>query len=232
MVTPPASPSRVASSTLIVALLVSAVAVVPATLRFEALSGRGALAFIAYWGALAFGVGAVGVVLHAAWPLSLSGKGVVLGIFLSVLPLAIVAQRVKALTHHRPLGAVAFSAVALVMIAVLALCVRRVLLLFPERARFLSWALAAAGALLGLVAIQPLMGASALSTLTDFSLVLASVIVTTRAKEAWFGGVPRAVAVAAWVLVAAGGIGAGSILGVSAWQNAPLLAGAFGGLAF
>ncbi|HEY8944005.1 MAG TPA: hypothetical protein VIM73_07080 [Polyangiaceae bacterium] len=88
--------------------LAAALAVIPAALRVPA-SG---LAWVVLAGACALVLGPALAGLARARPLTVALFSVLTGIGLAALPLAVLATRLKLVTHHRPLGAVTFAVLA------------------------------------------------------------------------------------------------------------------------
>jgi hypothetical protein len=76
-------------------------------------TAQGPTAFFVLFGSAASLFGPLLAGLAAARPLSPALRAVLLGLGLSALPLAKLAGMLKAATHHRPLGAVTFAALAL-----------------------------------------------------------------------------------------------------------------------
>ena len=76
---------------------------------------QSASAFCVLFGGAALIFGPVLAGLSAARPPSFGLRAVLLGLGLAALPLAKLAAMLKAVTHHRPLGAVTFAALALVL---------------------------------------------------------------------------------------------------------------------
>jgi hypothetical protein len=80
--------------------------------------------------ALIFGAAFAG--LFAARPLSPGLSATLLGLGLAALPLAKLSGTLKAVTHHRPLGAVTFAALAIVVCAGAIIVAARALALFGQ----------------------------------------------------------------------------------------------------
>lgn len=74
-----------------------------------------AAAFFVLLGGAALLFGPVLGALSAARPVPFALRAVLLGLGLAALPLSKLAGTLKAVTHHRPLGAVTFAALALVL---------------------------------------------------------------------------------------------------------------------
>lgn len=78
-------------------------------------ASAGFAAFLVLLGGAALVFGATLAGLAAARPVSFAARAALVGLGLSALPLAMLASVLKATTHHRPLGAVTFAVLALVL---------------------------------------------------------------------------------------------------------------------
>jgi hypothetical protein len=112
-----------------------------------------AAAFGVLLGGAALIFGAVFAGLSAARPLSPGLRAALLGLGLVALPLAKLSGTLKAVTHHRPLGAVTFAALALVGCAGAILVAARAFTLFGQS----PWGRAARLGFVSLAALGPLL---------------------------------------------------------------------------
>lgn len=92
--------------------LSAAVAALPAALRVSASVG----AWVALAGAAAVVLGPVLAGMSRTRPLKVALFSVLVGLGLSALPLALLAAKLMASTHHRPLGAVTFAILAVLVV--------------------------------------------------------------------------------------------------------------------
>jgi len=110
--------------------------------------------FVLFGGAaLLFGPALAG--LASVRPLSPALRGVLVGLGLAALPLAKLASLLKVATHHRPLGAVTFAALALLLcLALIAVSARALSADGVERSAGVRYARAA---LVGAAVLGPLL---------------------------------------------------------------------------
>ena len=99
-------------------LLAAAALATVATAR--AINGAASLVWVwvGVWGALAAVLGPLGAAIRRARPLPLAAWCVPVGLALALAPLGLFARILKATTHHRPLGAVTFAIVSIVVVLV------------------------------------------------------------------------------------------------------------------
>jgi len=71
---------------------------------------------LATWGALALVLGPLGAAVRRARPLPLAAWCVPVGLLLVLAPLALFGRILKAATHHRPLGAVTFAIISVLLV--------------------------------------------------------------------------------------------------------------------
>jgi hypothetical protein len=178
-------------------------------------------------GALLFG--SLFAALASARPLPFALRAVLLGLGLAALPLAKLAALLKAVTHHRPLGAVTFAAVALALCLGAVVVAARVLAAGAETsfARGLRRSLVAL-ALVGpaLLIVQAAASPTLRGGVFDVALGLGTGALLglvpvpaglLRFLELW--------AIPLWLAVVLGGIAAGFAFGVgSAALASPALA--------
>jgi hypothetical protein len=97
-------------------LIAAAVLATVAALRATDGSVSRAWVWIGVWGALAAVLGPLGAAVRRATPLALEAWCIPVGIALALAPLGLFARILKATTHHRPLGAVTFAIISIVVV--------------------------------------------------------------------------------------------------------------------
>ena len=153
---------------LALATVLSAIAVIPATLRGGVNVGLVGL------GAAALSVGLFAASFKVVGVRSRAVGTVLFAVALSSAPLAILARVLKATTHHRPLGGVTFAILALVVLGG-ALAVGARLLTFR---RWIPIAVGALGAVAGLRFALPALGASFLDGVLLLAAGLDAALIT------------------------------------------------------
>lgn len=136
-------------------------------------------AFLVVSAASALGLAAL---LAAVRPLSVAGRGALVGLGLATAPLYVLGKVLKATTHHRPLGAVTFAFLALfVLAAAVTLAIRIVgARSDSSRARLVSLALeGSAGVAAALALYRPLRGAATQGGAVDVAFALGTAAVLT-----------------------------------------------------
>jgi hypothetical protein len=163
---------------------------------------------------------------------SLGVRAALLGIALSVLPLALFAERLKLQTHHRPLGAATYGVLSLALLGFFIVFALR-LLIWVERdptllRRVLRGLVTLAGvAGLGLSMLWALGAESIRSDVLDGLRVLAvGVIAHLALDQPRVEGVMRRAGLTLWVIVVAAGLAASrGEVGVSIRAHARVLCG-------
>jgi hypothetical protein len=185
-------------------------------------------------GAVTFIAPAVGV-LASRPALGRGARSIVLGAALSVVPLARLASGLKTTTHHRPLGAVTFSIVAVGVIALLAVVVARVLVATASPEVPVRRARSVYAFLIFLAAMGPAwlvlrLMVSAATRAGVFELVLGLGIAWASSRVPWPPAVVRFARRAAWPawagLVLLGAAVALTRAGAELGAASPLQAGA------
>ncbi|MBK7578822.1 MAG: hypothetical protein IPI67_01335 [Myxococcales bacterium] len=221
---------------LLVATSLGGAAVVPAALRVATNGPSLPVAWLALWGGAALTLAPVAASLRIARPFSTLAWSVPLGIVFSLAPLAMFARVLKTATHHRPLGAVTFAVIAL-MLVLGAIAVAARLLAWAEKRK--GTALGRAPQLAGIIGgvltlpfLPSLLASGLRASVLDAGLGLVTVAVGASvavhsglAQRAWLLGL--LVWSAAVVLGLGLGMGAAETRAVLA-DRAPLLLGLAG----
>ncbi len=121
--------TAVAEGTWVAGLLMgslgAALAVVPAALRVSQAGATFVVAWLVLWGSAALLVSPFAGALRLARPLSPGLRALLGGALLAAAPLMVFARVLKVSTHHRPLGGVTFTLVALCLLLVFVACAGR-----------------------------------------------------------------------------------------------------------
>jgi hypothetical protein len=170
------------------------------------------------WLALAGGTALLlgpALVLARSVPRDSTGlRSALLGIALAVLPLAILAERLKLQTHHRPLGAATYGVLAFALMGFFVLVAARLLTWVeddPTAGRRSVRGVVTAAALVGIgVALLRALGAGTLrSDVLDALRVLAvGVIAHLALDQPRVERVLRRAGITLWVIVVAAGLAA------------------------
>jgi hypothetical protein len=99
-------------------LLAAAVLATVATLRATNAGASLVWVWVGVWGALSAVLGPLGAAVRRARPLPLAALSVPVGLAVAIAPLAFFARILKAGTHHRPLGAVTFAIISIVVLLI------------------------------------------------------------------------------------------------------------------
>lgn len=207
----------------------SALAVVPAALRVSGAGAGFAVALLGLWGAATLMVAPVAAGLRLSRPWGAGIRALCGGVLLAAAPLMIFGRVLTVATHHRPLGAVTFTLVGLVLLFACVIVAGRLRTWATTRARRLVqlglYALAGVTALrfaAPLLAKDAGFGASVLDAalLALVAGVAALAPAPTFARRPWVGPL-----LAVAVVVVGAVVGAGP-----AFSSAPVPRAAFSAL--
>jgi hypothetical protein len=224
--------SPAAGAALALGAAAAAVAALPDVKRVAAAGVSPGLAWLALAGSTALVLGPLLVLARSAVSRSHGLGAVLLGLGLAALPLGLLGQVLKASTHHRPLGAATFGALALGTVVLCALLGWRLVAWAsagPSLVRRSILRFVAAVALLGtaLVLLRAVASESAHHDVIDVLRVLAATGI------AWMGlNQPRVemwarrAGVLAWLALVAGGfVAARGPVRAAIHEHAPVLGG-------
>jgi hypothetical protein len=159
-------------------------------------------------------------------------RAALLGIALAALPLAILAERLKLQTHHRPLGAATYGVLSLALIALFVFVATRVLTWVeddptPFRRAVRGVATLSAVGGLGILLLRALGAVGIRSDVLDaLRIVAVGVIAHLALDQPRVEGVLRRAGITLWVIVVAAGLAAGrGEVGVSIRAHARVLCG-------
>lgn len=217
---PSGQPAKLAGalgSGLLIATVGSVIATLPAALRLGDVPQGRPLAWLLLAAGAALAAGPAGALGRAARPLGAAGRVLLLSVLLATPSLSLLGRVLKAVTHHRPLGATTFALVAaLVLVAMVGVAARLVSSMTAAQgarrqlARAAFWFLCAAGAAATLVSLVGLLVGAATAGAAFDGLLLGGVI-----ASAAFAPIPRLAApgrrttqaaLAVWVLLVVSGL--------------------------
>ena len=212
--------------------LAAALATLPAVRRVASGVEHPGVVWLGLAGGTALVLGPALALVRAIPRVSTGARAALLGVILSAAPLAWLASTLKTTTHHRPLGAATFGAIAVGVIAFAMLVAWRLLLWVerdgtPFRRRIGAGVAVLAVLALGVVMFRALGAESARLDVLDGLRVVAAgaaawFVLDVPRIEAW----ARRAGVLLWVILAAAGLAAShGPIKAAIHERAPVLGG-------